>query len=448
VDFKSNTRLNTTYSYFTSGLVDSVLTQKRDQENMRMEHNAGVQYVEPWTKKFKTEFNYNFGHNHNTTNRSTYDLLPAGTDIFNPVLSNSFDNFRIIHRTGTKLIYDVKKFRVSAGVQLRNITQTNSNLTTATTLSMNVNNVLPNAGFVYRFNQGSQFQLNYNSNSRLPDLQQMQPVRDVTDPNRISEGNPDLKPTFSNNVNINYWFYKGISDINFWSGGNFGNTYNQISNTTLFDSLGRAVTRPINVDGNYYTGVWFGGGFPMFKRFMKVYLSMNANHNNSVSYVNAQRTISENNSVGPSITLEKNTEKYEVRLEANYDYNVPKNNISTRSQQPYYSYKLSGAAEVKFTKKFFLETDWEYNNNGNRTPGYNLNYFIVNGSLNYAFLKSDNLVVSLMANDILNQNISNERWVTSNQITDTKTQIIRRYFLLRVLFKFNSQQAQADIYED
>ena len=50
--------------------------------------------------------------------------------------------------------------------------------------------------------------------------------------------------------------------------------------------------------------------------------------------------------------------------------------------------------------------------------------------------------MSVEANDILNQNISNQRNQNSNQITDTKTTIIKRYFLLKVLFKFNSQKTK------
>ena len=53
-----------------------------------------------------------------------------------------------------------------------------------------------------------------------------------------------------------------------------------------------------------------------------------------------------------------------------------------------------------------------------------------------------------MANDILNQNISNERFIEANRIVDTKTQIIRRYFLLRVLWKFNSQKQTPDEDDD
>ncbi len=446
--YDARTNLKTGFQYFTAELPDSSLDQERTQANKRVEHNASVTYVEPWTKKLKSEFNYNFSHNNSTTNRQTYDLFPAGNDIFNPVLSNHFDNLRLINRTGTKLIYDVKKFRISAGVQLRNVAQQNTNVTTGQKLYLNVNNILPNAMFVYRINQGSNLHLRYNSSSQQPDLQQMQPVVDNSDPNRISLGNPDLRPNFSNNVNFNYWFYKGISDVNFWSGASINVVDDAFSSSTDFDAQGRAVTRPVNVDGNYFGNMWMGGGFPVLKRFMKVYLRLNASHNNNVSYINGTRAVSQNSSIGPNITFEKSVEKFEARISGNYDYNVPKTNLSTSSQQPYYTYKIEGNFEIKLPAKFSITGQGEYVNNGNRTPGYNLNYFILNGSLNKNFLKAENLVVSFLANDILNQNISNERFISTNQIVDRKTQIIRRYFLLRVLYKFNSQKTKQEEEDD
>jgi outer membrane receptor protein involved in Fe transport len=409
-----------------------------------MEHAASVLYVEPFTKKFKTEVNYNFSSNETKTSKNTFDLSGLGYDVFNDLQSNNFENKRTVNRGGLKLIYDVKKYRISVGSNVRNILQENLNLTTGQKLSLSVNNVLPNAAYQYRISQGSNFSINYNASSQQPELQQMQPVIDNSDPNRISVGNPDLKPTFSHNARLNYYFYKGISDVNFWSGGNFTSTNRQISYTTYYDPLGRAVTTPINVNGNYNGNFWLGGGFPLFKKFLKLYYNLNGSQSKNISYVNNIRNISQNSSIAPGITFEKNVEKYEARLEGNYVYTIPRSNISARSNQPFYTYSIEGSVNIKFKNKFTLGTDGKYTNNGNRTPGYNLNYFIWNASVGKAFLKSERFVVSLNVNDILNQNISNQRFINSNQIVDTKTSIIKRYFLLKLLLKLNSSKVKTE----
>ena len=440
----SSTTLNTDFVYYQGQSPDSSLNQQRTQSNSKLEHNAALVYVEPFTKKFKTEVSYSFLYNHNANNRKTYDYNGQAYNDFDPSLSNDFDNKRMTNRLGTKLIYDVKKYKVTIGSYFRNVQQQNINLTTDQKLNLNVNNVLPLASFIYRINQGSNFNAIYSSSSQQPDLQQMQPVRDNSDPNRIVIGNPNLRPTFTNNLNVNYYFYKGISDVNFYGGLGGNNTNNQISYATRYDSLGRAVSQPVNLNGNYSVNLYLGGGFPLFKRFMKMYYNFNTSHNNTVSLVNGIRNISQNSNFNPGITLEKTLDKFTLNLSGNYTYSRPISNISVQSSQPYYMYNLQGSVMIKLPKKFTINSDGNYTNNGNRSPGYNLNFFIWNASLSKAFLKSENLVVSFNANDMLNQSISNQRYISSNQIVDTKTQIIRRYFLFKILYRFNSQKAKLE----
>lgn len=439
-----STRLNNNLIYYNDQLPDSAVNQERSQHELKMAHNISMLYTEPITKKIKTQINYGFSHNQNNSTRETFDYGGSAYDVFNPLLSNDFENKRMVNRGGLKLIYDVKKYRVAIGSNFRNIQQENLNVTTTKKLNLEVNNVLPNANFVYRFGQNSNLDLNYTTDSRQPDIMQMQPVVDNSDPNRISMGNPNLRPTFQNNVNLNYYFYKGISDVNLYTGLSANQTNDDISYATSYDSLGRAVSQPINIDGNYGANMWMGGGHPLFKRFFKVYYNFSANYYVNNSLVNDLKNQTKNTTINPNITLEKHHDKFNVRLSANYTYNLPESNISVQSSQPYYTYGFEGFISVKLPKKFSISTDGTYTNNGNRTPGYNLNFFILNAYIDKKFLKNENLIVSINANDILNQNISNQRYISSNQIVDTKTQIIKRYFLLKVVFKFNSQKTKED----
>jgi len=298
------------------------------------------------------------------------------------------------------------------------------------------------AAFNYRRSQGSNLSVNYSSSSQLPDVRQMQPVVDNSDPNRISLGNPNLKPSFTNNLHLNYYFYKGISDVNFYGGLTLNNTNNQLSNTTTFDEQGRAITQPVNVNGSYYGNFYMGGGFPVLKRFLKIYYNLNGGHNNNVSLINGATNTAKSSNVNGSLTFEKQEENYEAGVSGEYHYNVPATNFNASSNQPFYTYQLSGNVLMRFPKKFKLTVDGQYTNNGNRFPGYNLNYFILNASFGKTFLKNENLIVSFDANDILNQNINNQRFINANQIVDSKTTIIRRYFLLRAIYKLNSQKNQ------
>ncbi len=440
----SNTKLNSLYTFVSGTIADSSLLQKRDQNSSRFDQMAGVQYTEPLTKKHKLEFKYTFNCNTNNSTLNTYNFDGNDYSIFDSLQSNNFENVTYIHNGGVKFIYDVKKYRFSVGGNYRSIEQQNLNLSTNRTLSNTVGNFLPNAGFVWRISQGSNLNINYNSSFRQPSVDQLQPVIDNTDPNRLKTGNPDLKPQFDNSLNMNYYFYKGISDINFYAGSYFKVVNNEINETTYFDSIGRSITAPLNIQGNYNGSAYLGGGFPIFKRFLKLYYNLNGSYNNNVSYLNREKNVTTHMVISPGLNLERENDKFTFGIGGNYQYNVPKQTINPASVKPYYSYELNANLRCKFPKHVMLQSDAVYTNNGNRSPGFNLNYVIWNASLSKTFLKSESLILSVEMNDILNQNISNQRNIEANKISDIKTQIIKRYFLIRLLYKFTSQQAKAN----
>ena len=441
----TKTDLRTGFKYYQNQANDSILEQKRTQENLRVDHNATLNYVEPIGKKFKIETGYGISYNENSNNRETRDFNGIAFDELNTTQSNNFRNLRISNRAGAKLIYEVKKYRISAGANYRNIYQENINVTTGQHLSLNVNNILPNASFNYRPNQGSNLSVFYNMNAQLPDMKQMQPVIDNTDPNNIRIGNPDLKQAFTNNVNLNYYIYKGISDIHFYGGGSYNNTIGEVTEKTYYDSIGRAVITPVNVNGNYFGNIYLGGGMPLFKKFVKVDYSFNVGHSNNVSYVNDLINITQNTNYSPGLAIAKEFgDVFEIRAGGNYTYNVPKQTINLQTNKPYYSYGLEGSFRLKLFERLNVFADANYVNNGNRAVGYNIDYTILNASVSYSFLKDKSLIVGFEANDILNQNINNRRDVQANRIVDTKTQIIRQYFLGRITYKFTSQKEKKE----
>ena len=77
--------------------------------------------------------------------------------------------------------------------------------------------------------------------------------------------------------------------------------------------------------------------------------------------------------------------------------------------------------------------------NGQRADGYNLNFFIWNAEISKSFLKTENLVLSVVGKDMLNQNINAQRTVSGNVVTDNRTKIISRYFLMKLTLRFNNR---------
>lgn len=63
-------------------------------------------------------------------------------------------------------------------------------------------NVSPYANVRWKIGKRTSLRVRYRARTSLPSMTQLQPVTDVSDPLNIIEGNPDLKPTFTQSVNL------------------------------------------------------------------------------------------------------------------------------------------------------------------------------------------------------------------------------------------------------
>ncbi len=414
--------------------------QSKDNNSLSTSHTAGISYIEPLNNKVKLEVDYEYYTNFNDQEKFTRDFENGSYSKVDSTLSNSFESLKSYNRAGTQLIYDFKKLRLSGGVRVRNVLIDNRNLILNTTINQNITNVLPRARFVYKFSQSMRLNLNYNTSSSQPSVNQLQPVQDNTNPNRLVQGNPDLKPNFVHSFSGSYNFYKALSGTHMWTSAQHSITNDGFANSTKFDNDGRITSQTINVDGNTNSSFNIGGGFPMFKKFLDVYPNFNAGVSKSKSFINDVENIAKNTSIGGGIEIKIERDSVEFSLGGNYDYTSPSNSISTQSSLPFSTQSFNSNFLWKMPKGFFFETDASYTINSNRAASYNLNVFIWNAGFSKSFLKTENLIAKIQVYDILNQNISTYRDVSANVITDTKSVIIARYFLVRMTYKFNNNK--------
>lgn len=434
LDIEDSTVMAPTFSLLTN--------QKKSNESFSQTHNANISYIEPLSAKFKLEMDYEFYYNQNNQTKIT---LTGEDGIYTDtayLYSNDFENTKLQHRIGSQLIFEHKKHRISAGARFRNVKIENLNLMEDTLIKQDINNWLPRARYVYKISQHNRFTLNYNTSSAQPSINQLQPVQDNSNPNRVVIGNPDLKPNFTHSFSGSYNFYKPLSGTHFWSSVNHSVTQNGFANSTEFGDDGRIVSSTINVDGNSNSSINFGGGFPMFKKFLEVFPNVNSSYSKNISKIDGQDNTTINKSIGGGLEIRIERDSFEFKIGGNYDYSIPTSTISTNAQLPYSSQSMSSGIMWRMPYRFNFETDAKYTVNSQRTDGYNINMFIWNASLSRTFLKNENLIVSFDVNDILGQNVSANRFVSGNIITDSRSNIITRYFMGRLTYKFNSTKTK------
>lgn len=444
-DNQSEGILKTDNSFYTdtTSSISSVNQKKTNFVNSQNHFISGV-FTEPLTKKIKIEFSYDLMYYKSTQDKKALNNIGGEYSLLDSNFTNNFLTTKQINRAGLKLIYEVKKMRIAAGTKARNVLVNNDNLFRNQQIRQNINNILPFAAIRYKPSDNKSAELRYTTNSQNPTVSQLQPVPDNTNPNFINIGNPGLLPTFNHEFNLNFNSWKPISGKYTWFGATYAITDNAFSQRTYYDSIGRSVSQTINVDGNNSGSFYFGTSIPFFSKKLELRPNANGSIANSKTIINNQenRTQDIRTNVGLEISL--TFEKLTAGLTAYAEYNQSSSSLNINSTKPYTAQGLTGTIAMDLPKRFRVESDATYTLNGQRSNGYNINYLVWNASINKTFFKLDNFIVGLYAYDMLNQNISVNRTINSNIISDTKTNIISRYFLLKATFKFNSNKTKEE----
>jgi hypothetical protein len=432
------------YSYADSSDFLISVNQKKESYSNNLSHIAGVSFIEPITKKIKIEASYDYMYYNSKQDKTALNNIGGEYNQLDSTLTNNFVNIKQINRAGLKFIYEVKKMRFTMGTKARNVFVNNNNIFKNQRITQNFNNVLPFSTLRYKFSDNKVLSVNYKTSSQNPTISQLQPVKDNTNPNFINIGNPNLLPTFTHGLSLNFNSWKSISGKYTWMGFNYDYTNNDIVNSTTYDSIGRTVSQAINVNGNYSFNGFIGTSIPLFSKKIEVGPNLNGNYSNNRSFINNLENTTKNFRSNVGLDLRLNLENINAGVTGYYEYNYSSSTLNSLSNKPYSSQGLSGNISIKLPKNFLLVSDANYTINSKRSNGYNINFLVWNASFSKTFFKNESFILGFYAYDMLNQNISVNRNINSNVITDTKTNIISRYFLLKATFKFNSNKTKEE----
>jgi len=442
------TLISNNVNFNNSFLSNDSINQKKINSGNSKSHNASVVYIEPITKKIKLEFEYDFNYSTGSQDKKALNFANGEYSLKDSLFTNNFTNNRLTNRLGAKFTFEIKKQRFIAGSRFRQVSINNNNLITGQTIKQSVNNVLPYLRYLYKFAANNRLNFNYYTSSSQPSIDQLQPIQDNANPNQIKKGNPNLLPTFKQSFEMYYNSYKVISGKYIDASISYVNTNNAFANAIEYDSIGRTITEPINVNGNYSSSSQISGGIPFLSKKLELDPNVNFNYFSYSSFINKQKNITKTANASSGLDFIIKLDTLEFHIGYNFDYNSPTSTISAANNKPYTAQQFNASLHLKLPLKFILETNAKYTINSQRTQGYNINYFLWNASLSKTFLKNENLIVSVEAMDILNQNISTSRVIQDNVITDNKTNIISRYILLKAVVKFNSNKTKDDDEED
>lgn len=438
IDNKNDGNLLTRTNVPMFPIVNDTVDQSKTNYNSTMVNNAFASYTEPFGKYFRGTIMYNFKTEKLKQTRETYDFANGDYSIYDSTFSNKFETNRNEHKAGLKLQFDKDKHMVFIRVDVRNVDIENINIINSNRIHQNFSNFLPSARYQFRASMSKQFQIIYNTNSNQPSINDLQPVQDNSNPNRLRIGNPNLRPNYVHNVNAWFNSWNPMKGSFIWAGLNATLDNNAFANSTTYDPFGRMLTQTVNVDGNFYSNVYGGGGIPIKGRIIQLRPNLVAGYSHFSNFINSQKNTTDNIMVGAGGEFRFQWDSLEFNFGGRYDYNSPKSSLSAASSTPYGVQTYTASITWRLPLGFEIKTDFRYTRNDKLATGYNLNYFIWNAEISKNFLKTENLNLAIAGYDMLNQNVNAGRTVTGNMVVDNRTKVISRYFLLKLTYRFNN----------
>ncbi|MBQ0023819.1 MAG: outer membrane beta-barrel protein [Prevotellaceae bacterium] len=438
----------------------------RNSPSSNSNYSIGITWNEPIMRNLFAQVNYSFNHSKRHSDGQTFDFAKAdeiGQQLWNDYgqygllapnyfeflsdsLSRYTDNINDTHNTEFSLRYIQGTLNISAGVRMemqhqKMIYQYQGLDTIA---SRNISRISPTLNARLRFSRQHTLQFTYRGQSQQPEMTDLFNLTDNSNPLNIREGNPNLKPSFNNNFNINYNNAFIETNQTIFGRFSFGNTINSISNRTEYNpETGGQTTRPENINGNWNIRGEVGFNTPLGWDKLMLNTSSSAAFSNHVSYIYQNRETVKNNveqtTLGERLSITMRMGYFDVRANGNLTWSKSTSQIVTATNQSTYNFHYGLSSTGNFENGFGYSTDIGVSSRrGYSSAAMNTNEVIWNAQVSYRFLKGRKGTLSLNAYDILHQRSNISRSISATSRRDTETNSINSYLMATFLYRFNS----------
>ncbi len=440
----SNGFLNSDNKFYIGANVrDSIINQLKANDISNNTFVSNLVYTEPLSKTLTVIINYGLSKLKGQSDRKSFNQDAGGNyRVLDTLFSNNYELNQLNNQAGAIFNYKKGKTTFNFGSKFSNVNFDQRDVYRNVDYKRNFINYNPQASYQYRFSQQKSFRINYNGNSNQPSLDQIQPIRNNNDPLNIDLGNPDLKPSFRSNFNLNFNSYKVLTDQNIYVGAYGGFTTNQIVSDVVTDAtIGASTFRSVNLNNRTPFNFGFYGGFSRKIKALdlSVDLGTDINANSSYNYINSALNNTQNKSYAVSLGFSKyKNKKYSFYTNFGPSYDVSTASVSKFGNSKAWGARGNASGSIQLPSKFEISTDANYIYNGkSQTFATSFSRFLWNAAVSKKFFKGEDLKLQMKVNDLLNQNVGFDRSAYNGNITQTSYTTIRRYFLFSIIWDFS-----------
>lgn len=419
--------------------------QFADGQTDNRHQSSNVTYRLPLlSKKLFLDFLYSYDTRIQENIKSTYDFndVTQDFDLFNFDLSTNFRSKNDVSTPGMKLVYRTEKlsFQWHSGYAFRTM-ENKDGLRPELNLKRRFELPEHQLSFDYRFGPKMSLYFDYNFGNNAPEISQLQPFLNVSDPLNIITGNPDLKPSKEHRVYLGFNSFDFQKGTGFYLYANGGLTNDQVvSKTTVDENFVRTTTYD-NVDGGYwgYIGANFNKDFKIDTlQTLKVRVGINSNVNKAINFNNGVKYASRSVLYTPSMSLNYVWKKvFELRPNYRISFNRTEYDLESLDDRNFVRHTFGIRTATFVPKRFEWRNDINFTYNPDVAQGFQKTAWFWNSTLAYSIL-DDKGAITLKVYDLLNQNTNAQRTATQNYIQDSQSTVLQQYFMLSFSWKFNS----------
>ena len=453
-----NTTNDAEYRYFNIGVFDRDSLQNQFYDNTANGHTIGgtVAYTEPVGKKAQVQLDYNPSVQINKADQQTFAFDGAKYSQFDSLLSNKFDNRITTNNGGVTYRYTPNKDeQLSFGVSYQNSRlQSDRVFPAPAKVDQSFSNFLPNFMWRKKLSTVSNIRIYYRASTGFPSVTQLQDVVNISNPLRVSIGNPLLKQSYTQFVAGRYSYTNSKTSHTFFANLFLQTAGNYIANATFIprtDSTiqngitlqkGSQLTKPVNLNGYKSIRTFFTYSMPL--KFIKSNMNLNAGYSYSrlPGLANNVKLVNNNSVYNAGIVLGSNISKY-VDFNISYSANLNQTSGSSATNNNYLNQAAGLTVNLLDKKGYFVQSDVSYQANSGLAAGFNQKYGLWNAAVGKKFLKNQAGELKLSVFDLLKQNQSIVRTVTTSYIEDAQNQVLQRYFLLTFTYNLKNFGAPA-----
>lgn len=385
---------NTQYHYPGIDTLPNADKQKNNAKNGNRFWNMQSDYTSPIGKKGKLEAGVKATMRHidNDYIATLYDWNEKNY-VVSPLLSNQYNYEEDIYGGYVNFANAIGNLGYQVGVRAEQSQLKGYSFTKDTTVNNRFFNLFPSIFLKYNMpkNQNQSLVFNYSTRIDRPNFDQLLPYINVSDPQNIRVGNPELQPALSNKFELSYSVYYPKSNNYLSTSTYYAQTNDNIDRISTLDTIsGITTTKPMN-------------------------LATQQNIGGNVSY---------------SLNL---TKWWKVWANLNIEYSKL-TSITVNNEN--FSYGLNGNTQFRLPGKFSIELGGHFRSPRIQPQG---TFKAMNGmdlGLRKELLKNKALVVAVNVSDILNSQQFSSHYETATFIQDYDRKRATRFIRLNIRYRF------------